>query len=432
MSFLTMQQIADRMDTDFPATSLKALLQQHRNTFEGGISRRPHSLRNLCQRHDGPETISIFFQNTYLLTAGEIKIGCQYPWPIPDTFPITITASKKPAIDERAPLFGQKLAEARYDIVALSEIFSDSVLDKLTDAWLKVDGLSRREQGPSALGIPDLPLPLPVPTCPPVPTPGGPVFGVPILRGELGNSGLVTLIRRHPVIDVAKHRFTNTGSPTKDIDFFSSKGVLKVTVNIGVGVISVFSTHLYNGGDSIELPTEAHRDAVKLSQFKEIRDMVLAEQHQHPDRLCVVGGDFNRDGTVLIEPRYTALMALMQEANLADAWADRARKPNGDVIPGVTDIPEDNQTNTRVRCSAGPDPDLDPTHCKEEGSQAGGGKRIDYIFVQRPASTHTFDIDFQRPRRVVFELPTPTADGGLRYLSDHLGLEIQIFARARS
>ena len=420
MGTTSLNEIAQIMDTEFPEVSLAGLLSQHRLSFSGGAESRAVSLGELCERHEASTTIKLLFQNTFLLTAGDSRIACTYKF-LPDIVIQDFSVSSKPAIEQRAPEFGRKLADTGAHLVALSEVFKDEVRDDLLDGWRSSAPLAQWDQGPAAQsGLPDVPLPFPL--CPPnlvgIPLP-------PVLQAELGNSGLLTVVRQHSVVDVARVRFDNAGHVLRDIDALSSKGVLKVSIDIGVGVLSIFSTHIYNGGHSILEATEDHRDSVKQSQFEQTASMIEEEQRLHPERVCILGGDFNRDGSDNSDVRYQRLAAIMSGAGMRDLWDQRATDEVGNPTNGSTSIAETDITETRRLCPVTARSDI---YCDERVTNSGVG-RIDYIFVQTPTVTHTFDIELQRPRRIYFEMDSPIE--GMRYLSDHLGLETVIFARPR-
>lgn len=414
--------IAERMDTEFPAMSLRALIDQHPPLGTGSPSARA-----LCDWHDDSQTLHLLFQNTFLLTLGEVQIGCDYP--IGPFLPLyTVDLGGKPAVPERARQFGCRLAEAGYDVVALSEVFKDDVRDNIIAAWEARAPLAGWQQGPSHPGRPpDLPLPHP---CPPSPVPPH-IGGHAAVRGEYGNSGLLTMVRRHPVVDVDVTRFREIGSPLHDSDALAAKGVLKVSLDVGAGVVSVFSTHAYAGGgfgagELLGVPQpDDFKDAVKRAQFRQLAEFVKQEQTDHPERYCIVGGDFNRDGHDVTDSRYRELLDIMRSAKLYDLWYHRAIDPTGAVTYGPTTIAEKDTESTRARCAVGPRSDR---HC-DERAPSEPGERIDYVFVQAPDPAHTLEVAFQRPRRAFFEMDP--VEEGMAYLSDHLGIEAVMYVRPR-
>jgi hypothetical protein len=326
-------------------------------------------------------------------------------------------------VTERARQFGRRLAESGYDLVSLSEVFEDALRDELIGSWEAHAPLSGWRQGPSPRGrLPDLPLPHP---CPPSPWPPH-VGGTAAVRGELGNSGLLTMVRRHPIVDVGVTRYRNAGSPVHDTDALAAKGVLKVSLDVGAGVVSVFSTHCHAGGDiPISDPPEGFEDGVRRDQFQQLADLVKDEQEAHPERYCIVGGDFNRDGHDVTERRYRDLLDIMAGAGLHDLWQFRSFDDTGAVTYGPTTIFPEDTASTRVRCPVGPRSDR---HC-DERARSEPGPRIDYIFVQAPAPEHTLEIAFQRPRRVFFDMDP--VEERQAYLSDHLGLEAVMYLQPR-
>jgi len=420
--------IAERMDTEFPPRSLRTLAGQHRPRGVGDEWRPSASLRALCDWHGDSQPLHLLLQNTFLLTLGEVQIGCDYP--IGPFLPLhTVNLPVMPAVPERSRQLGRRLAEAGYDVVALSEVFEDDVRDDVIAAWEARAPLAGWEQGPSHPDRPpDLPLPHP---CPPSPVPPH-IGGTAAVRGEYGNSGLLTMARCHPIVDVDVTRFREVGSPLHDTDAYAAKGVLKVSLDVGPGVVSVFSTHCYAGGGipaildyvDIKLP-DGFRDVVRRAQFLQLAEFVKQEQAEHPERFCIVGGDFNRDGHEVTESRYRDLLDIMASANLHDLWAFRAIDPTGAVTYGPTTIKTEDTESTRVRCAAGPRSDR---HC-DERAPSEPGPRIDYVFVQAPDPAHVFDVAFQRPRRVIFEMDP--VEERQAYLSDHLGIEAVMYVRPR-
>lgn len=417
--------IAERMDPEFPSNSLRGLLAQHVESFDGTRPSEPSSLREICARHERSESISLLFQNTFLIIAGQAKVVCDYLWPMKDTTLYSKEAFRADGIDSRLPLIAARLAQSEYDILALSEVFTDNVLDPILNAARSNGSLSDFRQGPMNSGVlPDIPLPLP--PCPPsLIFPHAP--GIPKLRVPLGDSGLLTTTRRHSIIDSEAVAFDNAGSFIRDIDSYSSKGVLKTAIDVGPGIISIFSTHLYNGGDWIEDPTEEQKDAVKLDQIQQLVGMVQLEQRTYPERVCIVGGDFNRQGNDLMDERYLEFVRLMATAGLSDLWVERAKDASGTVSLGPTSISASTRDleETRAQCPVSRD---GGTTCNEQMTVANGS-RIDYVFVQSPVPEHTITVDYRRPLRVYMEA-SPTVEG-LSFLSDHFGLDVQLYVNPR-
>ncbi len=245
-----------------------------------------------------------------------------------------------------------------------------------------------------------------------------------------------------------------------DADLWARKGIQRTLIDVGVGFVELYSTHLYNGGDMPGWlssifggePTDQEKSEIRAAQLTELAKFV-ADKHV-ASNVAMIVGDFNIPAA--------EMAGLINSLNpnslnsitglIFDDWYDLdmfaeiyPRKPPSGPGPH----PESGHTNRGEKtptfdsiCSVFPQgkaappfgsqmanlvapgdffcdetiaPDPDPT-----------GKRIDYILVQRPIADHPFNLDVSRIRRRAFK-----RDGKSEpefFMSDHLGLEVTLFA----
>ena len=324
-------------------------------------------------------------------------------WPINFTW-FTI-GEAAPNRTERAIAIGKMLAK-QYDIAGLCEVWEQ---DRQADLLKAAAGSGRVVSG--NLG--------------------------PLEDGEIAGSGLLTVtfdgrsqessgdalgsLFDFPGLSVFQgdpkdtRVFSNQGNHARDADAWSRKGVLLTVINVGVGTIDLYTTHLYEGGYALEDPTPEQAWSVKLSQIKDIVSFIK-ETHNR-DHVAVLMGDFN---VAAHEPEYATMIDQLGLVDLVDLWPYWNQLPDGEPPPT-----HHGATNDTDLCEP-MDPNLlcDPTDaslpfCAEPGSKEKpeSGRRIDYIFIGQPRPEHHFTIDFARVRRRgdLFE--------GSK-LSDHLGLDV--------
>ncbi len=429
-----MAEIAAVMDDVEPPASLAQLAAIHR--WPGGRRPRSVSLRELCRRHEEPaRTRRLLVQNTWLLPGVDLRTWCQGPAGryLIDTHLTRIGA--KPDRERRARELGARIVSDGYDWVALCEAFgvnADWVIEGIGTPGPGVSrgpaasstrvGIGHHEAAALASILPQThPLAAALLTL-------GPVSCPPFTERRVGaptlDSGLATLSRDPTdLAGAASHAYDNKGEPLRDIDFWSAKGVQLSVLDIGVGRVEIYNTHLYAGGHLAVDPTPLERTEVKRAQVGEVVAFVR-EQHD-PANVAIVVGDFNIDGLDPTDPAYVELSAALGDLGMDDLWRQRSVTA-GVVTPGPTALMDDEDELTwrgaevcdlgadgRCAESAGPVPTDDPP------------ERIDYIFVERQRPEHAFLLDLTRPRRVSF---TRAPGEEVARLSDHAGLATTLIA----
>lgn len=315
--------------------------------------------------------------------------------------PGEIVLDTKPALKARAKEIGDMLRSDGYDLAALCETWNSDLRHDLVSHWQLPDSDKHTargvEEGEANLG-------------------DGLLFGSP--GGRI----------------VAMERF---GFETRGIDrvpgllldmladdeLWARKGCLLAQVDVGVGVLDVYLTHLYFGtglvGDEVAQyfghvapPSNEERRAVRGAQLEGLEGFI--EATHDPTNIAIVCGDFNIDANGT-DPDYGGLVALEQFAkncNLQDRWVT----PHGELW-GATGGPFE-----KICAATQPN---DPRFCVDT-EVASGGYRIDFVFVENPTPQHSFMLDLTRVRRRPF--PRQVATDGQANLSDHLGLDCTFLA----
>lgn len=236
------------------------------------------------------------------------------------------------------------------------------------------------------------------------------------------SSGLYTLtMGDRSVVDTETMVYDNRGNRRRDEDSYAEKGVLFTRIDVGDGVVDLFTTHLLAGGAwpgeavdprPVREPTSpAVYRRRQLEEFRAFVESVKAEYDPDGRVPTVCAGDFNvhPDAT-----EYSALEEFRDGLGLNDAWVqvhgDAAGPTNGPALTGACGF--DPWTQPPYYC---PDPDAD----------SEDAIRIDYVFVE----DHP-DVDVEDVRRRVFwrklDAPSEFEAAGDRpnYLADHVGLEV--------
>ncbi len=191
-------------------------------------------------------------------------------------------------------------------------------------------------------------------------------------------------------------------------------------------------------------PSHDEKAAVRRAQIDELVNFI-ANTHDKRN-VAIIAGDFN----VGLSERSYLLTRLRQVAPGIefDDWYNlptfTSIYPQGGTIePGRTSRSEDATFDTY--CNIFPQSIVAPTslptdhYCDERASYDPNatGERIDYIFVQRSTLDQSFNLDISRIRRRAFRRenyygkPQNDKNSPQWFMSDHLGLEITLFASPR-
>jgi len=315
--------------------------------------------------------------------------------------PQEITLKEKPALKPRAREIGDVLRNDGYDLVALCETWNADLRDELLDHWRLPSDVKHMAFGQFE----------------------GEVF--------LGD-GLLLGSTDGRILDVQGKTYNTRGinrTPGRVLDMladdelWAQKGVLLVRIDVGVGVLDVYITHLYYGtgladiviaGIDLRSPNNVEREHVRSAQLNELSHFITSTHNT--DNVAIVCGDFNIDGNGE-NPNYAGSHALQQFANhhnLQDMWVS----PHGG-LKGFT-------SGDFSNICASPEPS-DHRFCLDTtDSNSGGGSRIDFMFVEHPQPHHSFMLDVTRVRRRSFPRSQVTEDQA--HMSDHLGLDCTLLA----
>jgi len=437
----TTREVAQLMEPVLPDKSLRRLGEIHRWVNKP----KNISLRDMLKRHTASKSVKKFlFYNTYLLSGVALKIGCKYGFPLNRwTVKEKISIGAKPDLQRRARELGEKLLKNGYDFIALCETFNDKEINEITKAWKNKNIPISVAQGPSEVktlslklspnlipGLVHIPSPLDI-ACPPIPNPipipiPPLISGIPTIEGKTENSGLMTIAVKNTFSQVSKHAYKNKGNALQDADYWASKGVLRTVINVGFGNIELYNTHIHAGG-GLEIEGQnsvsvEERNQVRNAQFRELR--LFIQKNKDPKNIAILVGDFNRNGSNPTDSQYLIMKKEFEKVGLEDLWLQRAYDSSGNIVQGSTSMDEDE--DGRVSLAKGENIcDLQGDFCSDNKKQKDTSRsRIDYIFIEKPKASHSFNLDVTRPRRVNFKRNNPRE--GMDYLSDHLGLAIHL------
>lgn len=335
--------------------------------------------------------------------------------------PKKLTIKAKPELDPRAREIGTRVG-AEYDIVALCEAFS-IIRRKLIRQHAEAASSKPMGQaeGPDDSGA-----------------------------NVLADSGLLTMVFGRAITSSTSKPYDARGDLFRDADAWSNKGVLLTRVDVGLGILEVYSTHLYAGGDLLNVPewvpifgkifpepTDEEKLAVQREQLEEFKKFY--DKHHDYKNVAIIVGDFNmaahKGDDKNPNPNkedYPALLEVMNKLNMLDSWPYHRHRQipspqDNKVIPrGDTHASNDDNSSSEVWRVCQP---AAGSFC-DEPSQPEETSRIDYIFIEKPRPEHAYSLDFTRIRRRPFRRPNAVG-GQEKYLSDHLGLDVTLIISPR-
>lgn len=264
------------------------------------------------------------------------------------------------------------------------------------------------------------------------------------------NSGLRFLLRNSvgKLGNVLFRPFENEGG-INDSDSMANKGMFMNIVNTGLGTIEIFSTHLFYGDTLLDIPllnkiTDVERSEIKIAEVNELKDFYI--RHHNPENVAIIVGDFNIDGNANLNRNgntdehfreYKKLKDIMNSIGMYDLWVWDVYKR----------LPKAGFTSRLTEDDTGIDNDIDFLHCeqvkgiyndqvivdgvcndqiiKEPRHSKLGEGRLDFVFIQRPEPSHTFNLDITTPQRLSFPFETNEEEKQF-YLSDHMGIAFDI------
>ncbi len=439
-------EIACFMDPVREINSLRELLKVHRKS---AADREALTFGRVHERHQSTEAeVKILAYNTFLLPGVQVQTWCQYI----NRRLVTNLGDKigeKPNRAERATGMVGHFRDHGYDYVFLCEVYDEEMKTILNEGLMRRYGRIQQAAGSSFetdyIAIPHEPLLAAIALHPATHFlfpllnairsfegvscgAGAVVPGLNLRRygAELLNSGLYALglnrsfvppLPIFPHITGLSHRFETRGDYLKDSDYHSAKGVLRTVLPVGIGQIEVYSTHMYAGGGFIGAePSEAEKNRVKLAQVDEMIAFVNAQKK--PGNVCVILGDINIEGMDVNDETYREFISRMNRAGFDDIWIQRCVDREGNVVIQPT------ADTTKDIC------DVEGQLCNELAAiRSSNPERLDYIFIERQKDSHSFVLDYTRPRRAPFYQEGVTE--GMNFLSDHLGLEITLKVSAK-
>lgn len=244
------------------------------------------------------------------------------------------------------------------------------------------------------------------------------------------SSGLYTLaMGDRSVVATETMVYDARGNRRRDEDAYAQKGVLFTRIDLGDGVVDLFTTHLLAGGawpgeavdpGPVREPTSpAEYRRRQLAEFRSFVESVKDEYDPEGRVPTVCAGDFNIHPDA---PEYAALEEFRYGLGLDDAWVqvhgDAAGPTGGAAVTGA----------------CGFDPwDPSPYYCPDGDAGGEDAIRIDYVFVEDHPAVAVEDV-----RRRVFwrKLDAPSqfyTDGDRpNYLADHVGLEVDLRCPGRT
>jgi exonuclease III len=238
------------------------------------------------------------------------------------------------------------------------------------------------------------------------------------------SSGVYQIVRGLTVLRTERLPYQNRGDPWRDADYWSNKGIAVSFIQLGAGVVELYGTHLYNGGDLVKDPSQDEKLDNKRAQVGELISFFKA--NHDPRNVAMIVGDFNlaADNTEGRKDERAVMEWLMAQTKTRDLWEwqwETRRLPRSRSIPrrrvGHTG---DGGSDPTAFCTI----DAANMFCSDDSQISQAGERIDWVLVEDPRPEHTFTLDLSRLRR------RPFPRGGAGFLSDHVGLDTTLIANA--
>lgn len=310
-----------------------------------------------------------------------------------------IKIAAKPARDERAVELGAVLAA--YDVCCLSEVFTDDSRARIL-AGLEGAALTATT-GPGESGA-----------------------------WTLAGSGLFFLVKNRRLTRTEEMIFADRGERRRDSDAWSNKGVLLNVIDLGVGQLELFQTHLYYGGGIPLMSEPSEDDRIKVWRAELAQLAEFYRRHHRPQNVAMITGDFNMSGANM--HHYAEMRRVMDGLNLHDLWAwdIYGRHPSEGHTCRFTDGDQKSWVRDFNAVCAPPDATRPPPYCDDYQSHPApprGVGRYDYVFAERPTAAHRCTLEVSRLLRRTF--PRHRTTDGEGFLSDHLGLDLTLWLGPR-
>jgi exonuclease III len=249
---------------------------------------------------------------------------------------------------------------------------------------------------------------------------------------------------------------------------------------VGFGKIDLYSTHLYSGGDLLDVPelglgapSNAEKASVRSAQIDEL--VAFISSTHDPRHVAILVGDFNIaaapdrvNGKWKMSDEYTSLTsklgaisssfpgfnghimslddwwilpvfsgiflkALPKDATVDTVRAQGHTNRHGDGDDPVIDTFDSICAAVPANTARPKSANTNDYYCQEQTwyQPDATGNRIDYIFIERPTAAHVFMLDVSRIRRRAFKRSGSHTQPQF-FLSDHLGLEVTLYASPKS
>lgn len=403
----------------------KGILELHRYPSGGGAA----SVEEVARRHrNGNEFKILFFNAALFRVAGQ--------------------PTQHRDLEQRKQEIGRMLNDRGYDIAGLCEVWYPDQAEAIVENAGELEEVYRNNDA-----------------------------------GLEGNNGLLTLVSKDspgPSDNIESANlgvYPSSSAPTL-------KGWLHTEINLGPGNIDFFVTHLNHQWN---VPDHAADRQAQIGRL--IEDGL--DEVSSPGNVTVLGGDFNVLGNRVEYDQMIRKLDEEGDLELQDVWLTRGgavskttwfasnkywrgdgffehtgpggeqeAMEEGDTIRGDTEPhwPWDCE-NYHENCRCDP---YQQTREVEQGDtyetvRIDKNTRLDYVFVEKPKPQHDLNVDIKRVRRRLFPRMTQEAkrrsdltadqqaaiDCGLevsdcqldsiycnteQYLSDHMGLELEIVA----